>query len=88
MFDSAATKANKAAAAIRQELYQRIDRKMNKLKPLFEQVEPNIKKIIREASASELAELMDQGKITSLETVLTFIERAATIGLRNNYVID
>ena len=31
---------------------------------------------------------MDQAKLTSLEIVLTFIERTATIGIRNNYVLD
>lgn len=31
---------------------------------------------------------MDKGEITSYEVTLTFIERAATIGIRNNYVMD
>jgi hypothetical protein len=31
---------------------------------------------------------MDEGRVTSLQVVLTFIERTATIGVKNNYVLD
>jgi len=31
---------------------------------------------------------MDDKKISSLDIVLTFIERTAIIGAKNNYVID
>lgn len=31
---------------------------------------------------------MDKGELSSLQITLTYIERCATIGLRNNYIID
>ena len=40
------------------------------------------------SSATELAEMLDEGETTSLEITFCFIQRAATIGVANNYVID
>lgn len=44
--------------------------------------------LIKECTALELVDKMDQSKITCLEVLLTFIERAATIGVKNGYVVD
>ena len=44
--------------------------------------------MIARSSALELVDMMDSGQLTSLEITLTFIERAATIGVNNNYVLD
>jgi hypothetical protein len=65
-----------------------VARKIVTLKLYIEQVPAETKEIVKKASASELVELMDNHKITSLDILLTCIERTATIGIQNNYVFD
>lgn len=51
-------------------------------------IEENKKLMIIKSSAIKLCEFMDDGRITSFEIVLIFIERTIRIGIKNNYVID
>lgn len=44
--------------------------------------------MIKQSSVTELTDLMDRGIVTSYEIVLVFVERTATIGVRNGYVMD
>lgn len=61
---------------------------MEKLTPLIRSINPDLKKVIVQSSAIELVDRMDRGEVTSLQIVLTFIERRATLGIKNNYLID
>lgn len=61
---------------------------MEKLTPLIRSINPDLKKVIVQSSAIELVDRMDRGEVTSLQIVLTFIERCATLGIKNNYLID
>ena len=61
---------------------------MDKYKQELTEIPGETKMLIKECTALELVDKMDQRKITCLEVLLTFIERAATIGVKNGYVVD
>lgn len=51
---------------IKHELYQRINKHKEKYLNLFQEINPEKKQLIRQLSASELADMLDDGKTTSL----------------------
>jgi Asp-tRNA(Asn)/Glu-tRNA(Gln) amidotransferase A subunit family amidase len=76
------------ANRIRTDLQLRINDFRKHQQEEFSSIPSGKKQIVKEATAAELTQLMDSGKITSYEATLTFIERTATIGVRMNYVIE
>ena len=76
------------AKQIREDLCQRVNRFVAQHQPQLDKIPQEKKKLITSSCATELTELMDNGELTSEEITLTFIQRTAALGLRNNYVID
>ena len=76
------------AEGIRRDLYKRVHGFLAKYKQELDDIAGETKMLIKECTALELVEKMDQRKITCIMVLLTFIERAATIGVKNGYVVD
>lgn len=80
--------ALKEARRIRDDLYKRVDEaKRNYERPLSEILESKKQKI-RKCDASTLANMIDEGQVTSLEVMYIFIEQTMRVGIQNNYVLD
>ena len=55
---------------------------------LLKEIDETIKKQVLTSSATELVEMLDEHTVTCQEVMLCFIERTATVGVQNNYVLD
>lgn len=76
------------ADKIREDLYNRIAKFKRNHQEQIDSIPKEKKILIKDATGLRLSELMDDKKVTATEVMLTFIERTATIGVRNSYVIE